>query len=377
VQAKENTIAKPSISCADAIVVPDDAEASRSTRKGIRVTGRKSHSAQAFVRLVCLTALTLGAVQPCRAHCAGKDLFAELMTEAPADLAAIKEAGRSLPFGHGRLFRLSREGIPSSFLFGTLHLSDPRVTAFSPRVTEAIAAARSVAVEFVERGKTSRRTAKHERAAAGAMRARMRQRPARLLSADELDLLNKALAQRRIDARVALNLSPFALVLLLDTPACAAARPGGAPHAEALIEHIARRHRVPVVGLETLDSELKAGEDLPQDVARDLLVAGVVSAFRAEAVIETEIRLYIAAEIGELVAWMKSAQPIPGVPRSGFPPAFLARLLDERNLRMRDASLPLLQRGAAFIAVGAAHLPGENGLLRLFELEGYRVERLE
>jgi uncharacterized protein YbaP (TraB family) len=44
---------------------------------------------------------------------------------------------------------------------------------------------------------------------------------------------------------------------------------------------------------------------------------------------------------------------------------------------MRDASLPLLQRGAAFIAVGAAHLPGENGLLRLLELEGYRIERLE
>jgi uncharacterized protein YbaP (TraB family) len=144
-----------------------------------------------------------------------------------------------------------------------------------------------------------------------------------------------------------------------------------------LIEDIARSHRVPVVGLETLDSELMAGEDLSQEVARDLLVAGIVSSSRAEDVIETEIKLYIAAEIGALVAWMKSAQPILGVPRSGFPQAFLAKLLDERNLRMRDASLPLLQRGDAFIAVGAAHLPGENGLLRLLELEGYRVERLE
>jgi uncharacterized protein YbaP (TraB family) len=62
------------------------------------------------------------------------------------------------------------------------------------------------------------------------------------------------------------------------------------------------------------------------------------------------------------------------VPRSGFPQAVLVKLLDERNLRMRDASLPLLQRGPAFIALGAAHLPGENGLLRLLELEGYRVE---
>ena len=339
------------------------------------MTGWKSQSAQAFVGLVCLTVLTLGSMQPCRADCAGKDLFAELMTEAPAELAAIKNAGRSLPFSKGRLFRLSREGVAPSIVFGTLHLSDPRVTAFSSKVTEGIAAAQGVAVEFVEHGKVSRRIARH--AAVGTMRARMSQRPALLLSADELDLLNKALAQRRIDRQVALNLSPFALVLLLDTPACAAATPGGALHAEALIEHIARSHRVPVTGLETLDSELKAGEDLPRDIARDLLVAGIVSAFRAEDVIETEIKLYVGGEIGTLVAWTKSARPIPGVPRSGFPPMFLAKLLDERNLRMRDASLPLLQRGAAFIAVGAAHLPGENGLLRLLELEGYRIERLE
>jgi uncharacterized protein YbaP (TraB family) len=343
--------------------------------KGIRVAASTSRSAQALVRLVCLITLMLGAVQPCEADCVGRDLLAELMTQAPAEFAAIKEMGHSLPFANGRLFRLSREGAAPSIVFGTLHVSDSRVTAFSAKVTEAIAAARSIAIEFVEGGKTSRHAAKH--AAVGALRGRGNQRPARLLSADELDLLNKALAQRGIDPRVALNLSPFALVLLLDTPACATARPSGAPYAEAIIENIARRHRVPVSGLETLDSELKAGEDLPQDVVRDLLVAGVVSAFRAEDVVATEIKLYLAAEIGMLVAWTKSPQPIPGVPKSGFPPAFMAKLLDERNQHMRDASLPLLQRGAAFIAVGAAHLPGEKGLLRLLELEGYQIERLE
>jgi hypothetical protein len=137
--------------------------------KGIWVRCSNSQSAQAFVWLFCVTALTLGSTQQCRANCAGKDLFAELMTTAPAELAAIKHVGRSLPFSEGRLFRLSREGVAPSTVLGTLHLSDRRVTAFSTKVTEAIAAAHSVAVEFIEHGKTSRHTAKH--AAVGAMRA--------------------------------------------------------------------------------------------------------------------------------------------------------------------------------------------------------------
>jgi uncharacterized protein YbaP (TraB family) len=44
---------------------------------------------------------------------------------------------------------------------------------------------------------------------------------------------------------------------------------------------------------------------------------------------------------------------------------------------MRDRALPLLRQGSAFIAVGAAHLPGKEGLLRLLEEEGYRIEMIE
>ena len=40
-------------------------------------------------------------------------------------------------------------------------------------------------------------------------------------------------------------------------------------------------------------------------------------------------------------------------------------LIDERNLRMRDRLLPILEKGEAFVAVGAMHLSGENGLVEL------------
>ena len=49
------------------------------------------------------------------------------------------------------------------------------------------------------------------------------------------------------------------------------------------------------------------------------------------------------------------------------------RLLDQRNRRMAERLAPVLKQGKAFIAVGAAHLPGEAGLLYLLEKAGYRV----
>jgi len=36
----------------------------------------------------------------------------------------------------------------------------------------------------------------------------------------------------------------------------------------------------------------------------------------------------------------------------------------------------LLAEGNAFIAVGAAHLPGEKGILQLLEKQGYRLSRV-
>jgi len=52
------------------------------------------------------------------------------------------------------------------------------------------------------------------------------------------------------------------------------------------------------------------------------------------------------------------------------------RLLDDRNRRMVERMLPRFEEGGAFIAVGAAHLPGESGVLALLEHRGYSVTRL-
>jgi uncharacterized protein YbaP (TraB family)/HEAT repeat protein len=56
-----------------------------------------------------------------------------------------------------------------------------------------------------------------------------------------------------------------------------------------------------------------------------------------------------------------------------WPPSYYTALLTNRNHHMADRSVPLMMRGSTFIAVGAGHLPGNEGLIDLFRKKGYTV----
>jgi len=56
---------------------------------------------------------------------------------------------------------------------------------------------------------------------------------------------------------------------------------------------------------------------------------------------------------------------------------FQRRLIVDRNQRMAERVEPYLRQGGAFIAVGALHLAGEQGLVRLLERQGYTVRVVE
>ncbi len=55
----------------------------------------------------------------------------------------------------------------------------------------------------------------------------------------------------------------------------------------------------------------------------------------------------------------------------------LSVLVDNRNLNWIPILKPILEEGNAFIAVGALHLPGDNGLIELLMKEGYKLSPVE
>jgi uncharacterized protein len=331
-----------------------------------------------FCALILGVALCLVVSRAAWAECQGHDLFTALKSEAPATYAAIEAAASAMPFRQGKLFRLSRAGNEPSYLFATLHLSDQRITSFSPRLRAALVNSKIVALETVETGAALRWVIMNNRAEwRRAIIANKDQRADRLLGKTDFAQLETLVARRGLPKSAAREFKPSTLALLLDSPTCAIRWPGAKPGLDELVADIARERKIQTIGLESIVEQLQILDGLPHETERDLLIALLRQADRAEDGIETAIARYTAGDIGGLLAWMRSPKALPGVAQAQIPPAFLDRLITLRNQRMGDRTLPLLTRGAAFIAVGAAHLPGSEGLLAFFEREGYQVETVE
>ena len=328
--------------------------------------------------LILAAALCLTVSRAVQADCHGHDLFPALKSEAPAAYAAIETAASAMPFRHGKLFRLSRAGSEPSYLFATLHLSDPRITSFSPRLTATLTNSKIVVLETVETGDVLRRAVRNNPAAwRRATLARENQRADDLLSKTDFTQLESLAARRGLLKSVAREFKASSLALLLDLSACAVRLPGTRPYLDQLIANIARENKIETVGLESMIEQIEILNGLPRETERDLLIAVLRRADRSEDFVETQIARYAEGDIGGLLAWLQSAEPVRGVAQAQIPLAFVDRLVTLRNHRMRDRALSLLRQGGAFIAVGAVHLPGKEGLLSLFEAEGYHVDALE
>ena len=89
----------------------------------------------------------------------------------------------------------------------------------------------------------------------------------------------------------------------------------------------------------------------------------------------TLLRLYREKRPADMLA---VADAIPGLTpeERAAEDEFDRLLLVGRNATMAERAAPLLAAGGAFIAVGALHLTGRNGLVERFRAMGYRVTKV-
>ena len=317
--------------------------------------------------------LVLLAVGPLRAECRGTDLFPQLQETDPVGFAELADAARSLPHGRGKLFRVSKDGVKPSYLFGTLHISDPRVTALSPGVRRALESADVVALEVTEMKKAIKELGPQ---ALAFKEAKADEGSDRLLTPEQMADLEEAVAAHGLPVSAARSFKPAFLAMLLSDPPCAADPAEKRPDLDTLVGQLAQKRSIPVVGLESMLEQLQAMFDVAPEVQRDLLLAVLQKRRNGEDAFTTRIVRYVEGDLGSLLALMQREAPLGGL-EFGWPRVFVEQLIDKRNRRMRDRALPLLAKGGAFIAVGALHLPGEQGLARLLEQAGYKVEAVE
>ncbi|MFK7904539.1 MAG: TraB/GumN family protein [Chitinophagales bacterium] len=125
-----------------------------------------------------------------------------------------------------------------------------------------------------------------------------------------------------------------------------------------------------LIGVETFAEQMNAFNRIPLPEQAAMLLKGVNESGEEGAVEDTSMQTlmnyYLKQDLEGLMEWYDKEQEYSDS-------SFDAIILLERNYRMADRMDGIIQAQNTFIAVGALHLPGEDGLIDLLSQKGYEL----
>lgn len=329
-----------------------------------------------FLSFLAIAVLVAGKARAEAPACSGSDMLAELARRDPAAVEKIERDAAATPNGKGLLWKLEREDRPPSFLFGTMHMTDPRVTTLPPSAKTAYDASATVVIETTDvldqAGMMAALTKKPELTMFTDDTTLIS-----LLSPEDIEVVDAGLAARGIPLAAVAKMKPWMLSAMVALPTCEMARKSdGAPVLDVKLAEEAKTSGKALAGLETAEEQLEAMASLPMDFHIKGLVETLKLGDRMDDVIETMIVLYLHGDTGMFWPLFHAVLPSDKDDQAGYA-AFEETIVTARNRNMVGKAEPLLARGNAFIAVGALHLPGPEGLVELFRKAGYEVTAVE
>ncbi|MDX1402049.1 MAG: TraB/GumN family protein, partial [Kiloniellales bacterium] len=127
-----------------------------------------------------------------------------------------------------------------------------------------------------------------------------------------------------------------------------------------------------VVGLETLGEQLALFEGASEEDQTIMLRAVVEDRQAVRRQFDGMLSGYLNRDLSALYAEMRRQTENELKEVEDFEENFVV----SRNHRMAERLKPHLAAAPTFVAVGALHLPGEEGLISLLHQQGYKVTRL-
>ena len=272
-------------------------------------------------------------------------------------LPAIQVYGTE--FNHGVLWEISKPGIPASYLLGTIHSDDPRVTRLPPAVAQAFANSNSFTGELDMSSNSMELTQK-------AMLLPSDKSLAALIGPERYRKCVTLMADYGVPASIVNKMKPWAIALQLNMP-----KPISDRFLDLTLYEQAIARGIPVYALETIPEQIDVFDKLPLTQQITLLNESIAHYEETSALIDTLIDLYLARDLAGLQS-INDDQMQQG--DDDLAATVEQRLIVVRNQRMVERMQPRLLQGHAFIAVGALHLPGKQGILNLLEQQGYIVK---
>ncbi len=257
----------------------------------------------------------------------------------------------------GLLWRIEDGRGHVSHLLGTIHVGDPRVLELPAPIRQAFAASRTFCAEVrLDMGSLMGLTQAMLLPGGESLRDK--------LDAGTWQSLVALSATLGLPEMMLERMKPWAVATMLSQP-----KAPGMVLDMMLYEQAAAAGKQ-LCGLETPEEQLGALESLSEREQIAMLQSAIRQYPQLDRLVEKLTRAWLQRDLTAL-------ERISAEAMAGEDPdmvaAFDREVVIRRNHRMVTRMQPKLAAGAAFIAVGALHLPGKDGILNLLRQQGYRM----
>jgi uncharacterized protein YbaP (TraB family) len=275
-------------------------------------------------------------------------------------LFAWGQAGAEQNYDRGLLWSVTSPEGKTSHILGTIHSSDPEVLGLKKPVRMAFADSRLYVMELIPDAQAITR-----------MQSSMLFAPDEqlkdALTAELYGKVVRAMEKRGVPEAATARMRPWTLLVTLNMPA-----ENSGLILDNLLYQQALKAGMSVQGLETVDEQLVVLTDWPREKIISWLEETVDNLDHIESMQQELMQAWLDRDLSRL---QQVAMEMEFGDEADYQ-EFMLRLVDQRNQRMVARMTASLEEGGAFIAVGALHLPGEQGVLNLLHQRGYRLKAL-
>ena len=273
-------------------------------------------------------------------------------------LAIITQVEAS-EFTKGVLWEVSGKGGQPSYVLGTIHSDDPTVTTIPAPVSTALAKVQSFTAELdLDLGAMIE--------AQTQMMLPLDQDLKSIVGQQRYDQAVTLMAQYGMPEMIVSRMRPWAVAAQLMMP-----KPTTGVFLDLKLFQQAQARGIRTYGLETVAEQMGVFEKMNQQQQIAMLDQSLREHKNMPAMINQLIKLYLNRDLAGLHRFSEQEMKKGD---QGLANLMEKNLINDRNLRMADRMEIRFQEGNAMIAVGALHLPGDKGVLRLLQNRGYRLK---
>ena len=244
----------------------------------------------------------------------------------------------------------------TSYLYGTMHSQDSRIFQFKDGVEAAFNNSDIYAMELnidsIDKSKmTSELVMKNDRSLD------------RLLSKKQYLIVEKFFSD-------SLNMQLFIFNKMqpLYTAQLLTLKQMGNQEQDALdiyFFNLAKKQNKIALGLESMEEQLSAFSSIPYKLQAKELLNAVENYPNND--FGNLMDLYLEENLDKILTLQKGGDD------DKLNKIIVKELLNNRNVNLANRSIPLIKKASTFIAIGAAHLPGEDGVIEILRRKGYTV----